>query len=185
MEQLIEKSTFNVVGLNNQTLIADNFDVLIEFRKEIAETKRIIDGAGKLLGENNEKIKLIEYAVKSYPNADINLLTEIEALKMKLNKCSILLWGDHLKSEHEFETTPSIAGRIGTVYYQTFSNTTSITQTQRDNKLLAEEQYKEFRVLLNDAIVRIKGIEQQLEKQLFPTSKGRTKTGKKTTIRID
>ena len=178
VEQLIDKSTFNVVGLNNQTLIADNFDVLIEFRKEIAETKRIIDGSGKLLGESNEKIKLIEYAVKSYPNADINLLTEIEALKIKLNECSILLWGDHLKSEHEFESTPSIAGRIGMVYYQTFSNTTSITQTQRDNKILAEEQYKEFRVLLNDVIVRIKGIEQQLEKSSIPYIKGKDENWK-------
>ena len=178
IEQLIEKSAFNVIGLNNQTLIADNFESLINFRKEISETKRIIDGAGKLMGEYKEKIKLVEYAVTAYPNADINLLTEIELLKLKLNECSILLWGDQLKSKHEFETAPSIAGRIGTVYYQTFSNTTSITQTQRDNKSLAEEQYKEFRVLLDDVIVRIKAIEEQLEKASVPYINGKDENWK-------
>ena len=178
IKNLIEKTNFKVVGLNNQTLLASNFDELVEFRADISESKRKIDGAGRLLNETSEKLKYYEAAIKNYPNTDLTLLKEIEALKNQLEDCEVMLWGDGLKSSNEFETEPSISGRIGTVYYQTFSNTTGITQTQRDNKKIAEEEYVAFRKKLDDAIIRLKAVEEKLSEVPVPYIKGKDENWK-------
>jgi len=178
MEQLVQKTSFNVIGLNNQTLIASNNNELTQFRKAVAETKRSLDGASKIVGETGEKIKLLEHAIKTYPNTDLNLLLEMEALKTKLDGCKVMLWGDGIKSSHEFETEPSISGRIGIVHYQLFSNTTGVTQTQRDNKAIAEEEYAAFRVILDDVIVRVKAVEKKLEAASMPYIKGKDENWK-------
>ncbi len=178
IKNLIEKTNFKVVGLNNQTLLASNFDELVEFRADISESKRKIDGAGRLLNETSEKLKYYEAAIKNYPNTDLTLLKEIEALKNQLEDCEVMLWGDGLKSSNEFETEPSISGRIGSVYYQTFSNTTGITQTQRDNKKIAEEEYVAFRKKLDDAIIRLKAVEEKLSEVPVPYIKGKDENWK-------
>lgn len=178
IKQVVSKTDFDVVGLNNQTLIAQNMDALIQFRKEVAEAQRKIDGAGRLMGETSEKLEFYEHAIKNYPNTDVTLLKEVEALKNQLADCRIMLWGDGLKSSHEFETEPSIAGRIGTVYYQIFGNTTGVTQTQRDNKAIAEEAYIEFRKKLDDAIVRVRAIEEKLADVPIPYVKGKDENWK-------
>lgn len=178
VKNLIEQTNFKVVGLNNQTLLADNFDELIEFRADIAESKRKVDGAGRLLNETSDKLKYYEAAIKNYPNTELTLLNEIEALKNELEDCEIMLWGDGLKSSHEFETEPSISGRIGMVYYQTFSNTTGITQTQRLNKTIAEGEYLVFRKKLDAAIVRLRTVEEQLSEVPVPYIKGKDENWK-------
>jgi len=173
VSNVIEKSSFKVIGLNNQTLIASNNEELTQFRKDVAETKRSIDGSGRLMNETIDKLKYIEHVIKTYPNVDMDMLKEVEALKNKLNECRTLLWGDGLKSSHEFETEPSISGRIGMAYYQSFSNTTSVTQTQKTNKAIAEEEYADFRTKLDNAIIRVEGLEKKLEAIPVPYIKGK------------
>lgn len=178
VNQLIAPTNFKVVGLNNQTLLASNTEELIQFRKEIAETKRQIDGAGTLLSETNEKLKFYEHAIKNYPGTDLSLLKEVESLKNQLSDCGTMLWGDGIKSSHEFETIPSISGRIGMVYYQVFENTTSVTQTHRNNKAIGEEEYAEFRKKLDDAIIRVRAIEEKLSDVPVPYIKGKDENWK-------
>ena len=178
VKELVGKTNFKVVGLNNQTLIAENTEELIQFRTEVAETKRQIDGAGRLMNETDDKLKYFEEAIRNYPNTDMSLLKEIEALKNQLDDCQILLYGDGLKSSHEFETEPGIAGRIGMVYYQVFANTTGVTQTQRTNKAIAEEEYAIFRKKLDDAIVRLRAVEEKLSQVPIPYVKGKDENWK-------
>lgn len=172
IEQIAPKESFKVVGLNNQTLIAENNDELNKFRSAVAETRRQVNGSGKLLGETERKLQLIEHAIRNYPGADLQLLTVIEKLKNELGICKEMLWGDNTRAKYEFETAPSISGRIGIVYYQLFSNTTGVTVTQRQNKAIAEEAYNEFRGKLNSIIKDLKTVEQQLENKGIPYIEG-------------
>lgn len=176
--QVVQKTNFKVVGLNNQTLIAQDIDALIAFREAIAESKRKVDGAGRLMNETGDKLKYYEQALINYPNADITLLKDVEALENDLSDCEIMLWGDGLKSSNEFETLPSIAGRIGTVYYQVFGNTTGVTQTHRDNKKIGDEEYIEFRKKLDDIIVRLRAIEEKCNEVPIPYIKGKDENWK-------
>ncbi|MCH2230609.1 MAG: glycosyl hydrolase [Crocinitomicaceae bacterium] len=178
IENLISKTDFNVVGLNNQTLIATNTKELDKFRAEVAETQRSIGGASKMIGEIEDKLKLYNHAIKTYPNADLTLLAQTKEIKTILDECKLMLWGDGLKRSHEFETAPSIMNRIGIVEYQLSTNTTGVTNTQRKNKAIAEEEYAEFRILLDNAIVKLRSIEAKLAKQNIPYIKGKDENWK-------
>jgi len=177
-KKIIDSLKFNVIGLNNQTLIANNFEELNVFRSEIAEIKRQINGAGKLMNEVDEKLKLYEYAIKIYPNIDINLLYETSEIDSLIEKSRILLWGDFLKSNYEFEIEPSIYNRIGILEYQLSINTSGVTNTQRKNKKIVEESYLNFRALLDSAIIKLKKIETLLSEHNIPYIKGKDNSWK-------
>lgn len=170
--QVIEKTSFQVVGLNNQTLLAEDQKVVMDFRMEVAELSRKVSGASRLMGEYNEKLGLIEHALKTYPNMDLQLLSKVEELENSYYDLRIALWGDNLRSSHEFETAPSISGRIGTVEYQLYSNTTGVTETMKRNKNTAESSYNEFRKGLDSFIVDVKALEQKLKDAGVPYIKG-------------
>jgi hypothetical protein len=132
-----------------------------------------VNGSGKQMGEVQDKLKLIEHAIKTYPGADVNLLSEIETIKTEINVLKVMLWGDWIKSRHEFETAPSISGRIGTVSYQLFSNTTDVTNTQRKNKEIAAEEYEIFRSKFDAVIKKITAIEAKLDAANIPYTKNK------------
>ena len=178
LKTLVPKSAFKVVGLNNQTLLADNMDELIQFRKEVAETHRKIQGSSKLMSETEGRMELMEHAIKTYPGADLTLLEELEKLNDQLTECKYMLWGDWVKSRHEFETAPGISSRLGSVYYQLFANTTGVTNTQRKHKTIVEEEYAEFRKKLDDILMRLRVIEKNLDDASVPYIKGKDENWK-------
>ena len=175
---MIAKTSFKVVGLNNQTLLASNSEELDQFRADVAETQRRINGASKLMSETSAKLKLYKHVIRTYPNTDLSLLSKTKSIETTLEKCELMLWGDRLRSSHEFETSPSISGRIGIVEYQLSSNTTGVTNTQRTNKAIAEEEYAEYKTLLDSAIVQLKALEKTLEKAKIPYIKGKDENWK-------
>jgi len=179
VNSIVDKTNFNVVGLNNQTLLASNMEELETFRNEIAESKRQIDGASRLLGETEEKLNYYDHAIKTYPNVDMTLLKEVEAIRNQIDDCKIMLWGDGIKASHEFETNPSIYDRIGMVYYQVFSNTTGVTKTQREVKAVGDADYLVFRKKLDDAVVRLRTIQEKLTAVPIPYIQGKDENWKK------
>lgn len=178
IEKLIPQTNFNVVSLNKDVLAESRVKELDQFRIEVAETQRSINGSSKLLSETADKLKLYKHVIKTYPNTDLALLSEVKAIETTLNECKLMLWGDGLRSSHEFETVPSISGRIGIVEYQLSSNANGVTKTQRDNKKVAEEDYVEFKTLLDSAIVKLKTLENTLEKAKIPYIKGKDENWK-------
>ena len=173
IKEVIANAKFNVVGLNNQTLLASNNEELKAFRKEMAEVRRSVSGAENLMKETGEKLKIVENAVRNYPGADLNLLKDVEKIKNLLLLCDLIMNGDNLKAKHQVEDTPSISDRLWTVYYQLYSNTTGITATQKLNKEIAMEDYAEFRVNLDVAVVQLSGLESKLEAAGVPYIKGK------------
>ena len=178
LKHIIPETNFKVIGLNNQSLIATNTEELDQFRAEVAETQRGINGASRLIGETESKLTLYKHVIKTYPNVDLNLLAETTKIDSLLRQCKLMLWGDGLKSSHEFETVPSISGRIGIVAYQLSGNTTGVTKTQRKNKAIAEASYSEFRITLDRAIVKLKTLEKILGKLKIPYIKGKDESWK-------
>ena len=175
---LISKTEFIVKSLDNRALPNSDVAELIQFRKDVAETSRQIAGSGKLMGELNDKLKYIEMAIKKYPGTDLNLLTEVESIKTDYHTASAVFWGDGIRSSHEFETVPSISGRIGMVDYQINSNRAGVTKTHRLNKKIAEEEYSEFRKSLNAMIVKTRAIEDKLKAANIPYIRGKDETWK-------
>ena len=145
---------------------------LTNFRKEVSELKRSLAGSEKLMSETNEKLELINYALTNYPNTPIKLIEQTKAIKHNLEQCSILLYGDNLIAHLEFETPTSIMNRFGTVEYQLFETTTSVTATQRKNIDITKEEFAVFRSKLNEQIIALEQIEKQLQDIQLPYLKG-------------
>jgi hypothetical protein len=84
-----------------------------------------------------------------------------------------------LKTAKEFETIPSITGRLGLVEYMLSDNTTGVTKSQRTNKAIVQEEYVAFQLKLSEITNRLKEIEMQLEKSKIPYIKGNYDSWKK------
>lgn len=177
-ELLVDKTPFKVKALNNHALPAKNPEELLAIRKEVAELSRVIGGANKLLRETTEKLSLMEHAVKIYPNADLKLLAEIRAIDLELQKCDLLMNGDHILAAKEMEYVPSMLARLGTVEYQLFESTTNPTKTQYANLGIVKEEYAEYQKIFAACMARIKAIEEKLDAVPIPYTKGKDENWK-------
>jgi len=175
---LIEKQKFTVRGLNNQTLVASNTDELKSFRAEMAELNRKVSGTEKVMRETKERIDIIEKAILNYPNTDMSLLETIRSSRLTYKDLEVKMWGDQARSSRDFETEPSISGRLGMVGYQLYQNTTGVTNTHRKNKAISEKQYNELKTVLNKVIADIDSVEKKLE-GIIPYTKGKGADWKK------
>jgi photosystem II stability/assembly factor-like uncharacterized protein len=163
IEPLTPKVSFQVKGLNNQTLLAQNNSELDAFRKEIAEWNRKISGTGKLMRESNDRLTVYKQAVIGFPNADLSLLSSLRELRLQLDECNVAMYGDGIKTSKEFEDKPSISGRLGLIEYMLYENTTGVTSSQRRNLSIVENEYNVMRNVLDKAIEALNGIESKLD----------------------
>ncbi|MFZ9613780.1 MAG: glycosyl hydrolase, partial [Crocinitomicaceae bacterium] len=173
VEELIAKTPFVVKALNNQTLVAKNPQELAAFRAEVAELNRKVSGAGRLMGEMNDEIELMEKAITDYPNTDISLLKEIKELKTIMYDCNVLMNGDGIRAKHEFEVAPSIQSRLGMVEYQLYDNTAGVSNTHKANKAIVEAEYLEVRTKLDEVIKRVQALQLKLDGVPIPYTKSK------------
>ncbi|MEJ6589755.1 MAG: glycosyl hydrolase [Crocinitomicaceae bacterium] len=175
---LIDKQSFIVKGLNNQTLLAKNPDELKSFRADLAELNRKVSGTEKVMNETKDRIELIEKALLNYPNTDLALLESIRAMKVSYKDLEVSMWGDDARSSRDFETVPSISGRLGMVGYQLYQNTAGVSKTHRKNKEIGEQQYEALKVDLNKIIEDLNLVEDKLE-GIIPYTKNKGENWKK------
>ena len=129
----------------------------------MAELNRQVSGTEKVMKETKEKVDIIEKALLGYPNTDLNLMESIRNMKVTYKDLEVMMWGDNARSSRDFETVPSISGRLGMVGYQLYQNTTGVTNTHRSNKNIAEKQYKELKSKLNQIISYLDAVEKKLD----------------------
>ena len=173
LKLLNEPVPFKIEPLNNQSLLATSKATLLEFQNQIAELRRRVKGAGALLSETSSQLKYIKAAVQSYPSVPLELMPRIKSLENDLNQIEINLYGNNSKSKRDFETYPSISGRIGTIVYQLWHTTTSATNTQKEGYKIAIEEFEPLLVKLKTASAGITALEQELEKYGVPYIPGR------------
>jgi photosystem II stability/assembly factor-like uncharacterized protein len=177
-ETIVPSTKFQVKALNNQTLVAQDIVGLQEFRLAVAETSRKVRGTNRLMSETKEKLDLIQTALISYPNTDTKMLEEVKTLKTELQKCQVIMNGDRTKSSREFETVPGINERLGLVEYAIYENTVDVSITRKRNLSIVQEEYSELRKILDEIIKRTRAIEEKLDNQGIPYTKGKTENWK-------
>jgi hypothetical protein len=102
----------------------------------------------------------------------MSLLETVRSSKLTYKNLEVKMWGDQARSSRDFETEPSISGRLGMVGYQLYQNTTGVTNTHRKNKGISEKQYNELKTVLNRVISDLDGVEKKLE-GIIPYTKGK------------
>lgn len=172
VEPLVEKTAFKVKALHKNNLEPVNEAELNAFRATIADFSRKVSGTNRLLGETSEKLNYMKEAIQNYPNADLSLMKEVVEIQTLLRECSKALYGDGVPASMEMETLPSINSRLGTTEYQLSGNSRGVTQTQKDNFALVQEEYAPMRAKLDEAILRVKNLQEKLALIPIPYTKG-------------
>ena len=173
VEELIASTPFVVKGLNNQTLLAKDQPALDAFRASVAELNRKVSGSEKRYDELNTELELIEKAVLNYPNTDLLLFTEIRELKLLKAQLREQLYGDDIKTRHEFETAPTFTSRLGMIDYQLSENTTGVSATHKANFQMVEQEYAQFKVILATYQTRVLKLHEALDKANIPYTRSR------------
>lgn len=170
--------SFEVKNLNNHALPATNKEALLAFRQEVSEMHRKVSGSAKLMNETKEKLDMMKYAIQTYPSTDMKLLEEVRQLRLMYDSCSLLIYGDRLKASKEFETPPSFASRLDYINYQLFESSSGVTQTQRENLKIVNEEYVAFRQVLDLLVKRTNAVAEKLDEMGIPYTQGKNERWK-------
>jgi len=108
-------------------------------------------------------------------NSDVNsnLTSDINAIEQRLKQVDMKMNGDASIARREFETAPSINGRIGTIEFTLWNSTSAPTQTAMQSYEVASKQFTAALAELKSIDGKIKEAEAALEKGKAPYTPGR------------
>ncbi len=173
LKQLTQATSFVIEHLNHQTLPVEDKAALLAFQQEVSELRRSVRGSSKLLQETRNRLEYIEKAIEVYPSIPMNLLQEVEKIESDLEAIELALWGDGLKSTHQFETLPGIQSRIETIVWSSWNALAAPTDLHRKQLEIAEELYQPVLNDLHEAIRNVGGLEDKLNQSVSPYTPGR------------
>jgi hypothetical protein len=172
--EALQSQEFNIKLLNNATLAAPDRKEVVAFQAKVSELRRVMYAANSVRQGMEERIKYLKGAVLHTPKASPALLGDLRKLEERLQAVKIAMNGDASVARREFETAPSIMGRVELIVYGLWSSTTAPTTTQINNY---EAAAKLFEPVLQEikqlSEVELRNIEKQLETQGAPWTPGR------------
>jgi hypothetical protein len=171
--QIHEPVAFEVTPLDRQTLMAKDREAVLAFQEKVAELQRSISGTNKLYGEKKEKLEYIEKAVEMYPAVPMEMMDEIRELEEEMYQIRLALYGDPTRSSREFETDPSLNGRVGYAAYSSWWNTAEPTKTAQEQIAIAEAEYSGVLQKMREVASSIEDIEKRLVDMKVPYTPGR------------
>ena len=140
----------------------------------MAELSRAVDGTNSLLRDTEEKLKLMWKAIERTPEVSVEDIAKIKALRNEIDDLQIKLNGDASLARRNFETPPSISGRVGTIVYGLWTSTSAPTQTQRDSYEVAAEAFEPVLSRVKEMVTQdIPELEAALESAKAPYTPGR------------
>ena len=169
---LHEAVKFEIKPLNNQTLLAKDKAAVLAFQNKLAELRRRVSGASRLISDMNNTLKYLKAATQNYPSVPLEIMSEIKELENVMIGIEVKMYGDGSRSKREFETYPGISSRIGTAVYQLWHTTTAPTTTQIQGYEIAKEEFEPVMISLKEVLQRIDEIESKMTKYGVPYTPG-------------
>ncbi len=170
---LTAPQTFKAMALNAATLPATDKKALDDFCKKIAELSRVVAASNQYRAELVNKVRYMKQAIIETPKQSLDLSTALQNVEKRLNAVNRQLNGDASLARREFETSPSVNGRIGYITGSLWNTTAAPTQTQLNNYQIATKQFTPVYNELKAIAEEVKRIESILEKNGAPYTPGR------------
>ncbi len=171
--ELVPAISFFTKSLHADSLNKTDKKVLDVFCKKVSELRRSTGAADNYRGELVNKIKYIKQAILETPKEFNNLTEQVYTIEKRLNAVSTQLNGDGTLARREFETPPSINGRIGTIEYTLWNASTVPTQSFIQSYDIALKQYATVITEIKSLDAEIKKLEAILEQNKAPYTPGR------------
>lgn len=171
--ELVAGEPFKAIALNNATLPATDKKALEDFCKQVAELRRVSTASDAYRGEMVNKLRFIKQAIIETPKLPVDISKTITALEKRLTDVNTKLNGDATLARREFETIPSINGRIGTITGALWSTTAAPTTTFISSYQTAARQFTPVYNELKSIGEEIGKLENILESNKAPYTPGR------------
>ncbi len=166
-------ANFVVKSLNTSSLPEADKLAINQFSRKLGELRRASAAADAYRAELETKLNYFKQAVIETPGLSTDISTSIKSLDMRLNKVNIQFNGDASRSKREFETLPSINGRIGGMVYGLWSTSSAPTQSYFNSYQLASKQFASVLDELKLIDQEVRKLENELEKKKTPYTPGR------------
>ncbi len=141
--ELAGPEQFTVKVLEHTTLPADDRSELVAFQEEISEVSRIVDASERVAEDMLTNMRKIRQTLYKTPDASPVLLEKVNQLEAELEDIMWAFNGQEPKASREENrpAPPSINERLWAIMVPHWSSTSAVTQTQRDQLELLEEEF--------------------------------------------
>jgi len=165
---------FKAKSLSSKMLTASDQELLFKFQKKVTKLRRAVLGSVEFAEELKIKLNLMKEAFSKTPNAEVNLLDNINSTQNRLNEFMIKMSGDPTIWKHNANQPPSIMGRINTIVGEQWRTTSYPTETQKQSYQIAEDEFDILHGKLKSIYFEdYKTLEARLEKAGAPWTPGR------------
>lgn len=159
--------------LLQQSSLPVNMQDNLAFYKQVASLRKAVSATTDIFSTMRSRLNNINAAAQDISASPKAILEKAYQLNLQLNEIGIQLTGDPTKSRREFETTPSISGRVGDVEGGVWNNTSAITTTYRNDYAIASKGLTTVLNAMRKLDAEIEALEKQLELNKAPYTPGR------------
>jgi len=173
LSPLSEPASFKMNYLNQSSIQNQDLSANDVFHKRIHDARISQSIASGKLQLASQRLDQAQNAIRESNTKPDLLLERAWQLKKELNNLTVLMNGDASLSSREFETAPSIAGRIGQVQGSAWGSSSAISENHKNALQIAEKQLVEFNRRLQQTEAELKKLEDELNVIKAPYYPGR------------
>jgi hypothetical protein len=170
---LTEPVPFKCVSLAAGSFQVEDKKSLQAFTNKVAELRRVVSGTEQYRREQENKLRFIKAAAMKTGSVPLNLSEQITALEARIKKAGIALNGDPTLGGREFETAPSINGRLGRITSGLWSSTVATPASFQEGYGVIEKEFKPVYAEVKAIGEEVKKLEAQMEQYNAPYTPGR------------
>jgi photosystem II stability/assembly factor-like uncharacterized protein len=182
VKELAGPVEFEARVLNNTSLPAADRAELVAFQDKVSLLINAVNGADEFAKELMKRSQYIKQSIQNTPDAPFILMDSVLAVEKKLDN---ILWSlngqvPEASDEENWPAPPSVKARLGEIMAASWGNTSTPTQTQRDQYALLEEELPPILAQLKGIAEKdLKTLEDELDKLGAPWTPGRVPEWKK------
>jgi len=172
LTELAGPVTFNC-KLLQQSSLPVNMEENVKFYKQVSALRKAASATSDLYGNMRNRLNNINAATQDMLAPPKAILEKAYALVQELNAIGIQLNGDQSRARREFETPPSINGRIGDIEGGVWNSTSAITETYKNDYAIASKGLTAVLAAMRKLDTEIKALEKELDLNKAPYTPGR------------
>ncbi len=142
LTQLGTPQTFTVKKLNNVTMPADDKDALAQFKAEVTELGRAVDGSVQAVGDIQEELNYMRKAIQKIEEPSAALMDDVRSIEEELRQIRTGLTGDAVAAKLDIYEPPSVAERVGALVFEQKYSSSAPTETHRASYAIAQEEFR-------------------------------------------
>src|SRR6056297_2253807 len=159
---LAEPVAFTVKPLDRGLFRPDSLETHAETMQAAADLSRAVQGAGRALGELNERASHVDVAIRDTPALDPALRDRLDRVEERLADLRVTMYGDSVKAGANEPRPMGLAGRMGMFAWAHWNALAAVTDNQADSLAIARAQYAELEEALQSADAALSALESEL-----------------------